>query len=210
MPTLKTLALLALISTAATAQVPDAGRGCSDGWQGRARRHHVCEVREVALPSGGVLSVDASPNGGIRVTGSDRSDVAVKAIVHAWAGDEDEARAVAGKVTVHTDGKVHAEGPNQNGRASWSVDYEISVPRGTDLDLRSLNGGISIDAVRGKLDFETTNGGIHLDDVAGNVRGHTTNGICIHGEKSDLTTLIPAFDVRFPGGIIDNPCDVSR
>src|SRR5690606_9752816 len=42
-------------------------------------RESVCEVREFTLPAGSV-GVETS-NGGIRVTGSDRSDILVRAIV---------------------------------------------------------------------------------------------------------------------------------
>jgi DUF4097 and DUF4098 domain-containing protein YvlB len=199
MPTMRSLALLALVSATATAQAPDPTNGCGDGWHGWPRGHHVCEVRDVIVPSAGALSVDASPNGGIHVTGSDRGDVAVRAVVHAWGRDEDDARALAAKVVVHTDGKIRAEGPSQFGRTGWSVDYEISAPRKTDLDLESNNGGIRIEHVRGNLDFDTTNGGLHLEDVAGSVRGHTTNGgvdVTLTGTRWDGKAL----DVRTTNG----------
>jgi DUF4097 and DUF4098 domain-containing protein YvlB len=50
------------------------------------------------------------------------------------------------------------------------------VPRSTNLELESMNGGITISGVHGNLDFETLNGGINLVDVGGQVRGRTTNG----------------------------------
>lgn len=208
MRTIRSLALLAIVSTAATAQAPDSNNGCGDGWHSWPRGHHVCEVRDVTLPSSGALSVDATPNGGIHVTGSDRSDVAVRAVVHAWGRNEDDARALAAKVVVHTDGEIRAEGPSQFGRTGWSVDYAISAPHKTDLHLQSTNGGIRIEQVRGNLDFETTNGGVHLDDVAGNVRGHTTNGgvdVTLTGARwdgkaLDVSTTNGGVRLRVPKG----------
>jgi DUF4097 and DUF4098 domain-containing protein YvlB len=52
----------------------------------------------------------------------------------------------------------------------------VSVPRETDLDLQTVNGGLSVSGVSGDLEMLTTNGGISLEGVAGDVRAHTTNG----------------------------------
>jgi len=56
------------------------------------------------------------------------------------------------------------------------VSYRINVPRQTDLDLRAINGGITIGGVAGTIRFETTNGGVRLADLAGAVTGRTRNG----------------------------------
>src|SRR5262245_27701394 len=49
--------------------------GCS-GWDGSHPSY--CEDREATI-SAGLIDVDASPNGGIRIVGSDRPDVFVRA-----------------------------------------------------------------------------------------------------------------------------------
>ena len=74
---------------AANAQDPE----CDEriGWWGRWRsgpRAHVCEIRELTLPASGALAVDASPNGGISVTGEDRTDLQVRAVLQAWGRDD--------------------------------------------------------------------------------------------------------------------------
>src|SRR5262245_63677620 len=49
-------------------------------------RQGFCEVREYTVPaSGGTMTVDASPNGGISVEGSSRGDIFVQARVVATA-----------------------------------------------------------------------------------------------------------------------------
>jgi hypothetical protein len=156
-----------------------------NGWWGwrNGPRGHVCEVRELTVPSGGVFTVDAGPNGSISVTGENRRDVQVRAIVHAWAGDEAEAARIAGAVNIRTDGALRADGPEQRGRAGFSVSYEILTPLEIDLSLETRNGSIAIADVNGDLGFATQNGSIRLDGVAGNVRGRTTNG----GVDAELT-----------------------
>src|SRR6185295_15476899 len=51
-----------------------------------------------------------------------------------------------------------------------------SVPARSDLDLTSMNGGISVSDVGGTIRLETLNGGLSLDSLSGDVRGRTTNG----------------------------------
>lgn len=201
MSTIKALApLLAVFgASAALAQPADGDRGCNEQWGGWRNREHACEVREITVKSGGALSVDASPNGAIRVTGTDRKDVLVRAIVHTWAASADDARAMFKDIVVREDSTIRAQGPSSYGKTGWSVSYEIEAPRNTDLNLDTTNGGIAIKSVRGNMEVETTNGGIRLDGVAGNVRSRTTNG----GVDVELTGAKwegDALDVRTTNG----------
>ena len=152
-----------LAAGVASAQSPEPRMQCDDGERGWAwfnRGEHFCEIREVTVPATGSLTVEGGPNGGIRVIGSDRRDVLVRAMINTWGDDEDEAREVAEQIVVHTDGEIHAEGPDRDGDQGWSVGYEIFAPRETNLMLDTHNGGIMIDNVSGDLKFETTNGGV--------------------------------------------------
>jgi hypothetical protein len=141
-------------------------------------RRGVCEVRELTFASGGSLTVDASPNGGIKVEGAPRYDIHVRARVVATAMTEDRARQIASAVRIQPAGdRIEAEGPSGLGhREGWHISYELSVPNQTNLSLRSTNGGVSIRDVDGRIEFASTNGGVKLANVAGDVRGRTTNG----------------------------------
>jgi hypothetical protein len=159
---------------------------CNEGnWWGwrNGPRGRVCEVRDLTVPARGTLSVDAGPNGSIRVTGETRRDVQIRATVQAWGRDQAEAQRIASAVNVRSDGGLRAEGPSQEGRTGWSVSYELLTPREIDLSLQTHNGSIAIADVRGDLSFRARNGSIGLDGVAGNVRGRTTNG----GVSAELT-----------------------
>ena len=131
------------------------------------------ELREMTVASTGSLTVDGGQNGGIGVKGEDRGDIAIRACVQTWGKTEDEAKAVAGNVKIGTGGTIKAEGGDDK---NWSVSYQISVPRSTNLDLRAHNGGISISGTDGSADFETQNGGINVSNVSGTVKGRTMNG----------------------------------
>ncbi|MGE0360701.1 MAG: DUF4097 domain-containing protein [Vicinamibacterales bacterium] len=149
--------------------------------RGDRDRGFACEVRDSRLPAPvGALTVDASPNGGIRVEAWDQADVLVRAVVQAYGDDDAEAKDLLGRVRVNAAGtRVDAEGPERGEgrrRSGWSVSFRVWAPRQTALALQARNGGISLHGMRGESRFSTTNGGVTLDGVGGKVVGTTRNG----------------------------------
>jgi hypothetical protein len=142
-----------------------------------SRRDVFCEIREETL-SGSVLNVDASPNGGIRVRGWDRGETLVRARVVAYARSDADARALASEVRVTTSGgRVRADGPDNNRRnENWAVSFDVQVPQNAQLDLTTVNGGITIYDFSGTARFQARNGGVSLAEVGGDIRGETVNG----------------------------------
>jgi DUF4097 and DUF4098 domain-containing protein YvlB len=145
---------------------------CGNNWS-NGDKVSVRDLREMTIPATGSLAVDGRQNGGIKVKGSERSDVLIRACAQAWGTSEEAAQALMSSVKISTGPTVTADASSDRG---WSVSYEILVPRSTNLDLKAQNGGIGITSVEGNLQFETMNGGVSLWDVAGDVRGRTTNG----------------------------------
>jgi len=144
---------------------------------GDADRGYYCEVRETTLAAPGGMTVDARPNGGIRAEGWDRADARVRTRVAAWADTDAEARDLVSSVRVEIEnGRIRTTGPRTSGDRSWSASYELFVPRRSDVDLESTNGGISLSGVTGMIQFQTTNGGVRLAGVGGTVHGRTQNG----------------------------------
>lgn len=132
------------------------------------------ELRESTVARGNLLTVDGQQNGGIRVKGSDRSDILVRACIQTWDDSDATAQSRAKNIRIETSPIVRAVG--LDGESHMSVSYEILVPRNTNLKLTTQNGGIGITGVEGSMDFSAMNGGISLNEVAGDVRGRTTNG----------------------------------
>lgn len=182
--------IIAAVMAATTAgtfgAVTPAAQGTSGGtndWCSRNSytddRETYSEVREFTVPAVGTpLTVDAAPNGGIKVAGESRGDIHVAACVTATSETIDAARALAQRVDVGaTVERVAAEGPRNLGRReNWHVSYRIAVPNRTSLSLTSSNGGIEIADVDGQIAFRTVNGGVKLSRLAGHVRGRTSNG----------------------------------
>jgi DUF4097 and DUF4098 domain-containing protein YvlB len=150
---------------------------CTDRQYDSDRATH-CEVREDTIGGANPLDIDAGRNGGIRVRGWDRGDVLVRARIEAQAGTDAEARRLVAAVRIDTAGaRVRADGPDTSGREeSWSVSFELNVPRNAMLTLKTNNGGIAIDDFRGTATFHAKNGGLALRNVGGDLRGETTNG----------------------------------
>jgi hypothetical protein len=185
--TVKSILVCTAIATAAafnpptpvpsSQQVAAASDWC--GGENSGDRKLVCEVREYTVPAtGGVLAVDAKPNGGIDVQGGGRSDVHVYAKVVATAESKERAKqiATAVQVTAAAD-RISATGPARADEdESWSVSYRLAVPERTSLALESTNGGISIANVDGQIGFKTINGGVKLSALSGEVKGRTNNG----------------------------------
>ena len=198
------LSALPLLAQSRGAQSRDTQRwldDCRDD-RGRDDRERYCDVREQTLPARSSLRVDGRENGGIEVIGSDRNDIRVIAKIQTQAGSASDAKAMADQIRIEVGDEIRADGPSTRWRSSWSVSYEIHVPRKMSLDLRATNGGISIENVDGRLEFETTNGGITLVGVAGNVRGETSNGgvdVRLTGDRWSGEGL----DVRSTNGGVD-------
>lgn len=195
---------LLVLACSLAAPARGADRECRDEG-GDDRYERYCEVRELTLPAGRV-EVDAAPNGGIEVHGSDRSDVRIRAKVVAQGRTLDEARALAAEVRIETSGGVRSVGPRTGRDRNYWVSYELFVPEVTDLKLETLNGGIALHEVKGTVEFKTMNGGVTLDSTAGSVRGRTTNGgvdvslrgAAWEGEGLDVETTNGGVKVRIP------------
>lgn len=153
-------------------------RDCGDRWNDDNDRVPACEVRDATLPAPGTrLIVDGHQNGSVRVYGWDRNEVLVRSLIQTWGETRADAQALAREVRVETGGdRIRADGPSTRRRASWAVSYEVWVPRKTNIDVETHNGGISAEGIEGRLYLEAVNGGISLREVAGDVRAETTNG----------------------------------
>ncbi len=137
-------------------------------------RDQACEVRELTLPRGQV-SAETS-NGSIRVTGEDRGDVFVKALVMANARTQERANEILKEVKIDTSNGLRADGPRNLNRAGWWVSFRIQAPKTTNVTLRSSNGSLGVTDVSGTMRLRTSNGSIKLMDVGGDVEADTSNG----------------------------------
>jgi DUF4097 and DUF4098 domain-containing protein YvlB len=202
-----TLALV-LSASSLPALQPKQTLNCDDQHHGNGSRANYCEMRESTTASAGaVITVDASPNGGIAIKGWDRADVLVRAQIRTSAASDAEARDLAKQINIQTAGaQIKADGPASNHDRSWSVTYEVFVPTRSSANAHTTNGGINIEDVLGSLEFKTVNGGVNLRRVGGSVHGQTTNGGLnvelagdhLEGQGMDLKTTNGGVNIVVP------------
>jgi hypothetical protein len=142
-------------------------------------RENYCEVRVIGFRLGGrTLNVDARENGGISIHAWDRDSVEVHERIQASGYSSSEAADIGHQVRVSVnDARVRADGPSSGRRnSSWSVSYDIWVPRSVNLDLQATNGPIGINGTRGSVNASTVNGPLSLIGLSGQVHARTSNG----------------------------------
>jgi hypothetical protein len=156
-----------------------AASGCivrvdSDGYRTREeRRFRVSGVPDVRL---------ATFDGAIVVRGWDRDEVYVE--VEKRGRDRAEAEAI--EVVAQQKGReisVEAREPSTRDY-KWGIVHTVArgtrivatVPEGSDIVLRTGDGAITIERVRGKLELRTRDGAVNGLDIGGDVFAHTEDG----------------------------------
>lgn len=81
---------------------------------------------------------------------------------------------------------VYIQGKFGRGRNYWQrqlnylmnlkIRFQVTLPRQYNVDLKTLQGNISIDDLAGEVQAQTSAGNIHIDNVVGAVRAHTSAG----------------------------------
>ncbi|MFZ1612558.1 MAG: DUF4097 family beta strand repeat-containing protein [Holophaga sp.] len=139
--------------------------------------HSRVEKRTEKLAFGSKLWVK-NRNGGIRITGWDREEVALTAEIR-----DSERRKI--ELIVQRKGEdLDIEALFQ--QSSWTFglgfvqsprcEMTLSVPRKLQAHFRTTNGTLVVSAIEGFANCETTNGDIRVKEVAGEVHADTTNG----------------------------------
>jgi hypothetical protein len=124
-------------------------------------------------------------NGKIDVEPSTGNTVDVLAIKKGRGSSPDAAKAALERVTIVEDVspsriRIDTKWPNLSGMVfnggSVQVAYHVKVPAGAEVRFTTVNGGIEITGLQGRITAETTNGGITTHDVGGQLEASTTNG----------------------------------
>ncbi len=170
--------------------------------------------RTFALKPGGELIL-INTNGKVTVRAWDQEKLRLRAELRVEAQNREEARKIAEEAIAidQTPEQIQIETKREKVISLWKslfgkkkrskvcrVDYELTLPRRTDLDIRSVNGGIGITDIEGGIEARTTNGGIGISGVSSSVNAHTTNG----GIKVELNEVSPDESMSFTttnGGI---------
>jgi DUF4097 and DUF4098 domain-containing protein YvlB len=147
------------------------------------------ETFSYKLDDGGRFSL-SNVNGSVVVTGGGGDSVEIIAIKKADNQEdldkiEIEISHSADEIVVETE-LGESNRWFSHGNNSGSVKYEVIVPMATRLDsVETVNGGVNISGVSGKVVAESVNGDLEVSDLAGDVGLSTVNG-SIEAEFSRL------------------------
>jgi DUF4097 and DUF4098 domain-containing protein YvlB len=134
------------------------------------------------LEAGGRVEVN-NVNGRIRVTPSEGNQVEIVAEKKGKGVSEQAAKEAVDRIeiTESVSGstiRVETKTPRTSGvfGGSTEVTYSVRVPAGADVKFTTVNGGIDVSRLTGRINAETTNGGITAREVGGPIEATTTNG----------------------------------
>ena len=156
--------------------------------------------RTVDVRAGTPVSID-NVNGRIVISSWDQPRVRIHAVKKA------DTREALDKVSVEvrTGGEVaivsHMPRNNDSGffgmlfgsDGNSQVEYDVTVPRSTDLKVENTNGSITVSEISGRIVLSTTNGRIEASRCAGTINADTTNGSI----RAELMQVVSGRDMEF-------------
>ena len=161
-----------------------AASGCDIAMADYKQRETAEWRKTYELQPGGRLEI-SNINGKITVEPSAGNAVEIVAQKSARAASVEAAREALGRIeiqesasptNVRIETKVQRNGGGLFGRASQEVQYTVKVPAALEVRFATVNGGIELSGLTGRINAETTNGGIKARDVSGSIDASTTNG----------------------------------
>ena len=156
-------------------------------------------VRSYTLPKGGRFEV-ANENGEIIVKGTQGTEVKVTAHREVTTGSDEDARKRLENLKMREDVSadrvfieaVTAGNKDMGFTRGVSIRYDIEVPDGLTVSVKTMNGTVRLNDVDGKITAATTNGNVTGNAITGAVQGSSVNGsvaMNLDDVKGDVSLL---------------------
>ncbi len=134
------------------------------------------------LTAGGRVEI-SNVNGKVEVLAGDGNSVEVYAKKTGSAATPEAAKEALERIQIVESSSANevkietkitrADGWNNSGA---TVEYTVRVPKNIDLKAVTVNGGVEVNGVEGRVIAEATNGGVRGRDITGPIEASTTNG----------------------------------
>lgn len=157
------------------------------------REQETSEWRKTyELQAGGRVEI-GNVNGKIQVTPGEGNAVEIYAKKVAKGASKEAAKEALERIqilesseggVIKIETKVNRDGGMFN-HGQAHVEYVVRVPASAPLKVSTVNGGVELSGLSGRINAETTNGGIRGRDIAGEIQAVTTNG----GVEMDLAAV---------------------
>jgi len=177
------LALFALILTAGLSVAAcdiQAGEG-GFSFDMSAGKAQETWTRSYKLAPGSRLEL-INTNGKISAEPAEGDSVEVSGIRTAKASSDEAAKELLAKIEMReevgaTSVRIEVRTPRLSGMSGHQVEWTIKVPRGVNVDLRTVNGGVRLTGLQGDIAAKTTNGGVSGKGIVSqNVQATAVNG----------------------------------
>jgi hypothetical protein len=184
------LLVLAVVSVACDVKLGQDGGFSVDFAAGRATDEWV---RTYEIKPGGRLEI-INVNGQIDASPATGSQVEVRATREVRTSSEQASREMLQKAAMRevvAPDRVTIQGPEEGDgrdvrRARITIKYDIRVPKGLNLLLKTQNGGVRLENIEGgQISASSTNGGVTGRNLSGAVEATTVNG----GIQMDLEAV---------------------
>lgn len=189
----RSLRVLASVAATVACAAAIAACGPMGPYRGEARDTWT---RTYDISKTGEVSI-TNVNGRVDVEGTDGSTVEVQAerVVH--ASTDQLAQELLPKIPINdksTPDLVQVETGRITGiliGAGFEVRYRVKAPKGVTLRASTVNGGVEVRRLSGRVVARTTNGGVVANDITGGLEAQTVNG----GVRANFSS-IGTSDVR--------------
>jgi hypothetical protein len=166
-------------------------------------------TRTIPMDPGGTLRLK-NFSGRVTITASDRSEIVIDAVRRATRAQLDRIRldihtSSSNVVVVEANQRDHSWWDFASGNNVVETDFDIKVPRQTQLDLSVFSSPVSVNGVDGSHKIHGFSSPLVLNDVAGSVQAHTFSGSVTIREKSweanraiDVDTFSGSIELHIP------------
>jgi hypothetical protein len=167
--------------------------------------------RSLKLPAGGTLRLRGFA-GHVTITATDGDEVVVDAMRHGSRTWLDRT-----KLEMYSQGSTIVVRDDESVHSSWwfdwsrhsnigETDFEVKVPRKTNLDINIFSAPVTVDGVEGSYRIHGFSSRIRIRNAVGPVQAHTFSGsVEVHAsrwldpETIDIDTFSGSVELRVPG-----------
>lgn len=131
-------------------------------------------------------------SGSVTVTAGDEGVIRVRATKHGSEGARGNTRIdiehSGDTVTIHTRGERNGGFLGKGGNLA-SVDYVISVPPATDVEIHTVSADVRVTGPAGRVRIQTVSGDVNIDQVEGDSQLTTVSGDVTANRLSGTLTM---------------------
>ena len=159
-----------------------ASGGCDIAMADHSEKATAEWKKSYPLAAGGRVEI-SNVNGKVEVLAGDGNSVEVYAKKTGSAGSPEAAKQALERIEIAetssaSEVKIETKISRSGG---WNhdgarVEYVVHVPKGVDLKAVTVNGGVEVSGVDGRVIAEATNGGVRGRGISGPLEASTTNG----------------------------------